>query len=996
MINQPHAQITLYTADEWTLDHQGAPKKRNWMVKTFSITKETGSLQKGNPGIISTGTYSSHDLTLRQFKDGLPKLTEQQAVGLGTADLKEGRIGFDISKGEIRRNKDNFRYRKQPTFFLVDIDGIDLSTEDILKIISGIVPGFDDAGKLIVPSSSSGLYSADGKLLKDSSSLHIYFIIEDGTDAHRFMDVLFDRLWLTGQGFYMLSKAPSLLSRAIIDKAVAGAERIAYEAKPRLLDGITQRRPDPVLIEGGMLDTNLLLDLSDAEKAALEEIRQTEREKIQPTLEAAVSAKVERIIKERNVSKDVAEKIVRDNQAGIIDDTDLLYFAGQSKGIPAGQVLDDLGRFDKMTLAEPMEPSYDGGSLTKARLFSNLDKHKPPVIHSQAHGGITYRFRRFESKPVLENIITVNIDDLSEDMQQLRGAVLSIPKNARQLKHDAETVIGWGLRHNNSGVPGDVGATLCEEWDKKTGGNSSKVFSESDPGYSASQPVTIASIYKLAREHGWTGEAPWTDPEPLITSEKPEPYPIEALPGVIGAAVREVRDFVQSPVALIGCSALSVVSTVAQGLVDVRRTVGLEGPVSLFTLVLADSGERKSSSDSHFSKPIQQWEAERAEAARPDIKKYNADLAVWEATKSGLLSAVSTAVKKREDTDTLSFEAAALETDKPEEPKVPRLLYADSTPEALTYSLVHKWAVGSVLSSEAGIVFGGHGMSKDSAMRNMGILNALWEGGCWQIDRKGTTSYTVRNVRLSMGLAVQPETVRTFLEASKGLARGIGFLARFLIAWPESTQGTRKFKEAPETWPELSVFHRRLGALLDHPLSYDEEGYLCPTMLELSHDAKETWIAFHDDVEAELNPGRDMAEAKDVASKAADNAVRLAALFHVFENGVEGQISLEHMRAGAAIAGWHLYEARRFIRELAVDVSIINASCLNDWLVGYCKTNQVTEIGRRYLQQNCPNCTRPSEKFKSAINELVDAGRIRESKKGKQKIVEINPKLLEG
>jgi hypothetical protein len=33
-----------------------------------------------------------------------------------------------------------------------------------------------------------------------------------------------------------------------------------------------------------------------------------------------------------------------------------------------------------------------------------------------------------------------------------------------------------------------------------------------------------------------------------------------------------------------------------------------------------------------------------------------------------------------------------------------------------------------------------------------------------------------------LGLAVQPETVRAFFEDSRGLARGTGFAARFLIA----------------------------------------------------------------------------------------------------------------------------------------------------------------------------------------------------------------------
>ena len=97
-----------------------------------------------------------------------------------------------------------------------------------------------------------------------------------------------------------------------------------------------------------------------------------------------------------------------------------------------------------------------------------------------------------------------------------------------------------------------------------------------------------------------------------------------------------------------------------------------------------------------------------------------------------------------------------------------------------------------MLSSEAGIVFGSHGMSGDSAMRNMALLNVLWDGGTHTIDRRTTDSYKVQDARLTMGLAVQADTVKAFFDNSKGLARGTGFLARFLIAWPTSTQDVYK------------------------------------------------------------------------------------------------------------------------------------------------------------------------------------------------------------
>ena len=168
-------------------------------------------------------------------------------------------------------------------------------------------------------------------------------------------------------------------------------------------------------------------------------------------------------------------------------------------------------------------------------------------------------------------------------------------------------------------------------------------------------------------------------------------------------------------------------------------------------------------------------------------------------------------------------------------------------------------------------------------MKTLAVFNGLWDGAPANIDRKTSECFTIEAARLTLGLALQPETMRQFIDNTRGLARGSGFLARFLIAWPQSTQGRRMFKEAPESWPALARFHGRLAELLECELPIDETGILRPVMLGLDASAKEIWVEFHNIVESELLPGGDMAEARDVASKAADNAARLAALYHVFE-----------------------------------------------------------------------------------------------------------------
>lgn len=70
--------------------------------------------------------------------------------------------------------------------------------------------------------------------------------------------------------------------------------------------------------------------------------------------------------------------------------------------------------------------------------------------------------------------------------------------------------------------------------------------------------------------------------------------------------------------ALVACSALSTLSVPGQGLVDFRRDRHLVGPVSLYLLALADSGERKTTCDAIFGAALRHSESDRRQAlSRP-------------------------------------------------------------------------------------------------------------------------------------------------------------------------------------------------------------------------------------------------------------------------------------------------------------------------------------------------------------------------------------------
>jgi len=489
--------------------------------------------------------------------------------------------------------------------------------------------------------------------------------------------------------------------------------------------------------------------------------------------------------------------------------------------------------------------------------------------------------------------------------------------------------------------------------------------------------------------------AQWPEPEPLATPLAALAYPLDALPPLLREAVLEAQAFVQAPTALVAASALAALSVAAQGLIDVRRDRQLVGPVSLYMLAVAESGERKTTCDRIFSAPLRDWERDRVRDAAGEQTAFDSASAVYEAKRTGLLEAIRR--KRRDAGDTDDEEAALheLARDAPQAVAVPRLLYADATPEALAQALASGWPSGAVLSAEAGAVLGGHGMGYETILRNLALLNVLWDGGEIAVDRRTRPSFRLRERRLTFGLMAQPATLRGFLERAGTLPRGSGFIARFLIAWPESTQGTRRYRSAPAAMPAVARFGQRIRGLLDIGLTLDAQGGVQPAVLDLAPAAHATWVRAHDAIERALGPSGDYADIRDVASKAAENLARLAALFHALEHGPQGAIGDAAVRSAELIVTWHLHEARRLLADLDMPPDLATALRLDAWLRGEAQRIGDNRIPTTRIYQYGPAGVRDSKAFRTVLALLAERGRARLLGEGRRRFVLINPGLCD-
>jgi putative DNA primase/helicase len=507
------------------------------------------------------------------------------------------------------------------------------------------------------------------------------------------------------------------------------------------------------------------------------------------------------------------------------------------------------------------------------------------------------------------------------------------------------------------------------------------------------RPVDLPAYQPDASRATEADSEAWPEPLPLTVKLESEPYPVDALPPAMRAAVEEVAAFVKAPLPLVAASALSALSIAIQAHVDAKRAERLQGPSGVYLLTIADSGERKSTCDGFFTQALRDYEEEQAELAKPRLNAYRAALEAWEAECDGIKEKIRQQAKSGVATEERKEALRALYEQKPNPPRIPRLLYSDTTPEALAFNLATHWPSGGVVSSEAGIVFGGHGMGKESLMRNLSLLNLLWDGNSVTIDRRSKESFSVTGARMTVALQVQEPTLREFLERSGAQARGSGFLSRFLVAWPESTQGSRPFTEAPDCWPHLAEFNRRLASILARPVRMDEAGALLPFLMTLTQEAKTAWRAYHDEVEAQLSIGGTLHDVRDVASKSADNAARLAVLFQVFENGESDAVAAECLAAACRLAAWHLNESRRFFGELALPPELSQAARLDSWLNSYCRREGVQAVPLTKLQQSGPSGIRSKAALEKAIAELSELKRVRIHSQGRKRSISMIPLL---
>lgn len=447
-------------------------------------------------------------------------------------------------------------------------------------------------------------------------------------------------------------------------------------------------------------------------------------------------------------------------------------------------------------------------------------------------------------------------------------------------------------------------------------------------------------------------------PRPLIRSTPAAAlYPIEAL-GPLRDVAEAIQGRTQAPVEIPAASALAVASLAVQGFADVQ-TLNDFAPVSLYLLTIALSGERKSSCDRPLMKPLRDHERVEAETYSNAHKKWLLDREVYDEEKKAIMRGFGSANDgKRLDAE---VDLAAL-GDSPDGPVLSYRTASEPTLEGLFRAFQEGQSSLGLFSDEAGQFLGGFGMSADNRTKTLGGLNSIWDGAAIQRTRAGDGVYRLEGRRLALHLMAQPIVMHAFL--SDPIASGLGFLPRCLICEPESKIGIRLSKNERHNDAALEDFARRLEAILRREMpTWDDGRSLKPRPLNLSLDARELLRKFSDAVETEQAPSQRLAHITGAASKAAEQAARIAGVLTLWADLDAPEVNAKTMSWGIELAQFYLGEAARLASVAMVSEDIARAEALRKWLL---ETWTYPEIISSEIVQFGPNRLREATKVHAA------------------------------
>lgn len=160
-------------------------------------------------------------------------------------------------------------------------------------------------------------------------------------------------------------------------------------------------------------------------------------------------------------------------------------------------------------------------------------------------------------------------------------------------------------------------------------------------------------------------------------------YPVDSFPPFIRNTIYEVQQRTQAPVSLIGTSLIGVMSYVSQNRITVCRFNDLWGPVSVYLITLAESGERKSTVDKMLMAPLYQLDKQLLSDYEGALVNWNNEIELLNIEKKALEKKIRTEICRGQDHSETNKKLKQLLGMYPEKPERVKMILNDATSSAI-------------------------------------------------------------------------------------------------------------------------------------------------------------------------------------------------------------------------------------------------------------------------------------------------------------------------
>ena len=472
----------------------------------------------------------------------------------------------------------------------------------------------------------------------------------------------------------------------------------------------------------------------------------------------------------------------------------------------------------------------------------------------------------------------------------------------------------------------------------------------------------------------------WPTPEPLSSDpSKPTRYPIEAWDGLLQRVIKKIAYYQQVPDAMAGQCILGALAHMGQAHVD--APFGYKHmPASLILITEGESGSGKTQAMDLSHYKIKEYEQKQYEQYITREQEHKAQIA---------------GLKGAELKEYLAIEPA---------PHNPERLFKEATIEPILDKFVNGEITDASWSTDdAAQFFNGHTMKGDTAGNALAAITDLYSGGEVNRTRSQKNAYAnprtkAYNVRMTLMLMAQ----RIILEPAltDDMMNQQGFLARALIACPNSLQGYRTWddierrQQSPFMDSDLQAYWSRCSNLLDPVDSNaptDEKG--APKRFKMSWQDKQTEQVFYEHMQAIENQqakNMPLEYLKAYASRMAENASRIATLIAFFDK--RKAITTDDIKRAFMLVGYSTAERLRY-QDATPTGEQTDLEKLSVWLIDKAKGKNPAVLNKSFVTQHAPNALR-GKKLNYLLDDLESMGHIRLESEGRRRLVYVNPKLI--